>query len=189
MDKLYVSANELLDDSYRLAHQIHKSGFEPDYVVAVWRGGTPVGIAIQEYLGFVGIETDHCAMRTISYIGIGQRDNHVHVFGLEYLLERLSADDKVLIVDDVFETGNSLVAIMQRLDEKLGKSMPQDIRLATVYFKPERNETSITPDYFVHENDEWIVFPHEIDGLTRDEIYQNKPAVLKELLEQIDETR
>ena len=104
------------------------------------------------------------------------------------MLERLTVDDKVLIIDDVFETGNSLVAIIQRLDEKLGKSMPKDVRLATVYFKPEKNQTTITPDYYVHENDEWIVFPHEIDGLSRDEIYENKPAVLKELLEQVSET-
>jgi hypoxanthine phosphoribosyltransferase len=67
MEKLYVSANQLLDDSYRLADQVFKSGFVPDFVVGVWRGGTPIGIAVQEYLDYRGISTDHCAMRAISY--------------------------------------------------------------------------------------------------------------------------
>jgi len=182
MDKLYVSANELLDDSYRLAHKVYETGFVPDYVVGVWRGGTPIGIAVQEYLDYRGIETDHCAMRAISYIGIGQRSGTVHVHGLEYLLERLTPESKVLIVDDVFETGHTLATIINKLYLAVGGEKPHNIRLATIYFKPKRNQTEVTPDYFIHENDEWIVFPHELDGLSKEEILTNKPDVLKELL-------
>ena len=53
--------------------------------------------------------------------------------------------------------------------------MPQDIRIATVWFKPGRNVTDLRPDYFVHETDRWLIFPHEIDGLTVDEIRRHKP--------------
>jgi hypoxanthine phosphoribosyltransferase len=46
--KKYITADELLLDSFRLGVMIHNSGFKPDFIVGVWRGGTPVGIAIQE---------------------------------------------------------------------------------------------------------------------------------------------
>ena len=54
LSKKYITADELLLDSFRLGVQIHNSGFKPDFIVGVWRGGTPVGIAIQEILGLFG---------------------------------------------------------------------------------------------------------------------------------------
>jgi hypothetical protein len=54
--------------------------------------------------------------------------------------------------------------------------MPADIRIATVWYKPARNQTALKPDYFIHESNEWLVFPHEIDGLTPKEIRAHKPA-------------
>ena len=53
MDKVFISAQELLVDSFKLAHQIYTSGFRPQFIVGVWRGGAPVGIAVQEYLDYV----------------------------------------------------------------------------------------------------------------------------------------
>jgi len=49
-DKLFISAQSLLEDSWRLAVNILKDGFHPNFIVGVWRGGTPVGIAVQEML-------------------------------------------------------------------------------------------------------------------------------------------
>ncbi|MGQ3180018.1 MAG: hypoxanthine phosphoribosyltransferase, partial [Blastomonas fulva] len=46
-DKLYISANSLLEDSYRLAMQVIDSGYQPTHIVGIWRGGAPVGIAVQ----------------------------------------------------------------------------------------------------------------------------------------------
>jgi hypothetical protein len=54
--------------------------------------------------------------------------------------------------------------------------MPETVRIATVYYKPSRNQTSLKPDYFVHETEEWLVFPHEICGLTEAEIRAHKPG-------------
>jgi hypoxanthine-guanine phosphoribosyltransferase len=71
---------------------------------------------------------------------------------------------------------------MKELQVALGGETPQNIKLATIYFKPDQNQTEITPDYYITETDEWIVFPHELDGLTKEEVYANKPPVLKELL-------
>jgi len=182
MDKHYISANELLDDSFKLAHVILKSGFVPNYIVGVWRGGTPIGIAVQEYMDYRGVKSDHIAIRTSSYNGIDSRSKRVRVHGLGYIISNINADDKLLLVDDVFDTGLSIEAIIRSLEKKCRKNMPQDTRVATVYYKPERRKTDRIPDYFVHENNQWLVFPHELQGLTKEDVSKNKSPVIAKLL-------
>ncbi|MEM1146009.1 MAG: hypoxanthine phosphoribosyltransferase, partial [Pseudomonadota bacterium] len=72
-EKVYLDAQELLEDSFRLAAQVIRSGFRPSMMIAIWRGGAPVGVAVQELLAYKGIETDHIAIRTSSYEGIDGR--------------------------------------------------------------------------------------------------------------------
>ena len=72
-DKQYISAQQLLEDSFRLGARILKSGFRPNFIVGVWRGGSPVGIAVQELLHYFGVDSDHISIRTSSYTGIGER--------------------------------------------------------------------------------------------------------------------
>jgi hypothetical protein len=62
--KQYLSAQQLLEDSFRLGANIIEDGFRPTKMIAIWRGGVPMGIAIQELLSWYGIETDHIAIRT-----------------------------------------------------------------------------------------------------------------------------
>lgn len=176
-DKLFLKAADLLQDSMRLGLGVLNSGFRPDYIVGVWRGGTPVGIAVQEVLQVHGVRSDHIAIRTSSYEGIGRRGREVRVHGLDYLVERVNAGDSVLIVDDVFDTGLSIQAILHTLSSKARRNTPQDIRIATPWFKPANNQTSLTPHYYLHETDRWLVFPHELDGLTREEIRLHKPEI------------
>ncbi|SDL76349.1 phosphoribosyltransferase [Maricaulis salignorans] len=167
--KTYLNANHLLADSFRLARLIHESGFKPTHIVGVWRGGAPVGIAVQEYLEYRGLSTDHIAIRTASYTGIGQQAE-VRVFGESYLVDTLNADDRLLIVDDVFDSGRSIEALLKVLRAKCRKNFPAEAKIATVYFKPVRNKTELKPDFFLHETDDWLVFPHELCGLTPEEI-------------------
>ena len=167
--KTLLTADDLLTDSFRLARQVFDSGFRPTHIVGVWRGGAPVGIAVQEYLEYRGLDTDHIAIRTASYTGIGQQAE-VRVFGEGYLVDTLNADDRLLIVDDVFDSGRSIEALLKVLRAKCRRNFPADARIATVYFKPVRNKTGLTPDYFLHETDDWLVFPHELCGLTPEEI-------------------
>ena len=63
-DKLYLTADGLLEDSYKLAAKVLLSGFRPTFMIAVWRGGVPIGIAVQEFLSYHGIETDNIAIHT-----------------------------------------------------------------------------------------------------------------------------
>ncbi len=174
IEKYYITAQQLLDDSFKLGLQIIESGFHPDFIVAVWRGGTPVGIAIQEILTYYNIETDHIAIRTSSYTGINQRNKTVRVHGLNYIEDYANYDNSLLIVDDVFDSGLSVEAVINELNLKCRRNTPKDIRIATPWYKPGNNQTELVPDFYLHETDQWLVFPHELSGLTVDEILKNK---------------
>ena len=95
----------------------------------------------------------------------------------------MESDDALLIVDDVYDTGLSIQRVIEDLKKACKKNTP-DIRVATPYFKPANNKTSYAPDYFIHETDQWLVFPHELQGLTADEISKNK-LELAELIDKI----
>ena len=142
----------------------------------MWRGGAPIGIAVQEVLEYHSIHTDHIAIRTSSYTGIDHQSKTVRVHALDYLVSRLSAEDHLLLIDDVFDSGRSLEAVLAELKRRCKRNLPEKPRIATVYYKPARNRTSLIPDYYVRDTDRWLVFPHEIQGLTREEILEHKPV-------------
>lgn len=172
--KTYLSANGLLEDSFRLADQIYDSGFRPTHIVGIWRGGAPVGIAVQELLEYRGVDCDHIAIRTSSYTGIDKQEPEVRVYALGYLIDTLNPEDALLVIDDVFDSGRSIRAFLRELRERCRYNMPRTVKIATVYYKPARNVTDLKPDYFVQRTDDWLVFPHEINGLTEEEIRTNK---------------
>jgi hypoxanthine phosphoribosyltransferase len=176
MEKRYIDASQLLQDSFELALKVFQSGFRPNYIVGVWRGGAPVGIAVQEMLHVLGVKSDHIAIRTSSYTGIGERNRHVQVHGLNYLIRRLESEDSLLIVDDVHDTGLSIDQAIRDLQAACKKNLPE-VRVATPYYKPANNQTDRIPDYFLHETEQWLVFPHELDGLSLEEIAGNKPEL------------
>jgi hypoxanthine phosphoribosyltransferase len=181
--KTFVEEETLLNDAFRMAVSVYESGFTPTFIVGIWRGGSSVGIYVQECLQFLGVESDHIAIRT-SYAGLTEYQKTVddptsiRVHGLQYLLENLNADDRLLLVDDVFNSGYSIEAVITELQQKLRLNMPSDVRVATPYFKPARNKTGRSPDYYVHEVDEWLVLPYELQGLSQDEIENNKPSMV-----------
>jgi len=112
----------------------------------------------------------HSAIKTQSYTGIGER-RAVEVMGLEDIVARANSEDKLLILDDVFDTGNSVKAVLETLQKMARKNMPET-RTACLWYKPTCNQTDVTPNYWLHETDSWLVFPHELEGLTVEEIGQ-----------------
>ena len=176
MDKIVLSAQELLEDSFRLGLRIMESSFKPTMIIAIWRGGTPVGMAVQEIMDYCGVESDHIAIRTSSYVGVDQR-GAVAVHGLNYIIKKICHDDRVLIVDDVFDTGNTIKAVIEELSKRARGNTPEDIRVAVPWYKPSRNETDLVPDYFIRETAEWLVFPHELDALTPAELRLKRPEI------------
>ena len=176
MIKRFITAEELLADSFALAWQVFSSSYRPTCIVGIWRGGSPVCIALHELLHLLGIESDHIPVRTSSYTGIGRREQRVRVDGLDYVTARFGAGDRLLLVDDVYDTGLSLQGVIERLAAHFGSDMPET-RIATPWFKPGNNRTARNPDYFLHESDEWLVFPHELEGLSPGELRNHKPAL------------
>jgi hypoxanthine phosphoribosyltransferase len=165
-----------LQDSFKVAAQVYKDGFRPDFIIGIWRGGAPIGIAVQEFFEFKNEPTDHIAVRTSSYYGINQQSKEIKVHGLHYLVENANANDKLLIVDDVFDSGRSIEALINQVHTLMRLNTPKDIRIATPYFKPKNNKTeaNLVPDYYIHESEEWLVFPHELAGLSKEEILSGK---------------
>ena len=176
MDKIVLSAQDLLEDSFRLGLKVLEDGFRPTLIIAIWRGGTPVGMAVQEIFAYCGIHSDHIAIRTSSYHGVDQRSSVV-VHGLNYIINKIRHDDRVLIVDDVFDTGNTIVAVIEEIRRRARGNTPADMRVAVPWYKPTRNETDRVPEYYLRETDEWLVFPHELDALSPEELEASRPAI------------
>jgi len=175
-DKLFVSAHQLNIDSVRLGRKVWADGFRPDFLIGIWRGGTPPGIIIHEYLRMKGLEPYHTTIKTQSYQGMQRGDGGVEIKGLEHVIDVIEVDHQLLLVDDVFDTGHTMAAIVAEIRKRARRNCP-DCRIATVYYKPERNETDIRPHYAVLETNDWIVFPHELEGLSEAEIRAKGAAV------------
>ncbi len=178
--KIFVRESDQILDGFRLGEQIFASGFRPTFIVGLWRGGSAVGIVVQECLATLGVKTDHIALRT-SYAGVEQYQEAaatrqpIRVHGKQYLLENLNAEDRLLIVDDVFSSGRHTQAVIGQLAAGLKRNMPTDIRVATLWYRPGG---ASKPDYFLHETDRWLVLPYELSGLSLDEIAEHKPYLL-----------
>src|SRR3989338_985519 len=170
VEKQYITADQLLIDSYKLARKILDSEFRPDFIVALWRGGTPIGSAVQEFLDYHNVKTDHIPIRTSAYDGIDEKRKSIRVHGLEYIERNANLDNKLLIVDDVYDTGLSIKAVLDAMKTRMRANMPRELKIATVYYKPTRNQTDRAPDFYIHETDKWLVFPHELKGLNSEEL-------------------
>lgn len=181
MNERFITADDLLRDSFQLAANIFAAGFKPDFLVGLWRGGSAVGIAVQEGLDYFGVKTDHIAIRT-SYSGAARyaqmvsKADSIRVHGMQYLLETLCSHHTLLIVDDVYSTGSSVSAVINQLASRTRRNLPQEIRTASVWFRPT-DKTLRAPDYFVHETDDWLVLPYELTGFSVEELCRNRPEM------------
>lgn len=173
MEKEYVKADDLFRASFSLGKAIFDSGYRPEALLAVWRGGTPVGIVIHEFLRYRGLETYHAVIKSESYEGIGIRTDprfeHVNS-----VLSALGRDSRVLIVDDIFDTGSTVRMLRERLADKTG-----NVKVATLYYKKREEAEGVVPDFYWRETSGWIVFPHELCGLTDDEIRAKDPELYR----------
>ncbi|MBN1245874.1 phosphoribosyltransferase [Candidatus Bathyarchaeota archaeon] len=129
------------------AEKIRNSGFKPDVIIGVTRGGWVPARVLSDLLGIPALAT----VRVEFYLGVAEtRDEPV-------LTQRVSADvegKRALLVDDVADTGKSL----QLAREHLRQQGAVAVRIATVYRKPL---SIIQPDYYEKETSCWVVFPWE----------------------------
>jgi len=127
----------------------------------LWRGGAPVGMVVHEFFSYKGIELRQIVIKAGSYSGIGKR-GELSIEGMDDVLSSIKVDDKILVVDDIYDTGNTLKKVRELLLRRT-----QNIRIATLYLKKGHDKG---PDYYIREVKNWLVFPHELLGLSPAEI-------------------
>ena len=84
-EKLFVNAQQLLEDSFRLGHKVLSDGFHPDLIIGVWRGGAPIAIALQELFAYKDILVNHYPVRISSYVGIEKQGDEIEIGGMRDL--------------------------------------------------------------------------------------------------------
>ena len=178
MQKTYLDVKEFWRDCFRLARIVSDSGWTPGVLLTLWRGGAPVGLCVHEFFSCRRISVRHEVLSCKSYTGIAEAGAVAFAPEAATVLSRIRAGERVLVLDDVFDSGRTADAVMGRLE-----TIRADARFASVYWKPEKNKTVRTPDFYVRKTEEWIVFPHELQGLTPGEVAEKDP-VLAGLLQQ-----
>lgn len=181
MAKEFLSPETVRDNALKLARRIESDGFTPDVIYVSLRGGAYMGNVISEYFKVVrkdGRPVFYAAVVARSYTDIHTRER-VMVDGWTYSPEYLRSGDRILLVDDIFDSGrtiNHLVAIL------LEKGIPrEDIKVAVHDYKIRNfvaERLPIQPDYWcrkhlVHDpaDDSWIHYlSHELVGLSDKEI-------------------
>ena len=144
MELVVLSWHDVEKAVVALANTIRQE-FEPDVIVGVARGGLIPAVRLSHLLGDKLLRVIHVGY----YVGIDMRKEKP-----ELLADVGELKGKVLVVDDVADTGKSLEFVVNHLKERGLKEM----RVATIAWKPR---SKLKPDYFVYETDKWIVFPWE----------------------------
>jgi uncharacterized protein len=137
--------------SRELATEIAASGFVPDLVLSIARGGLPIG----GVLGYA-LDVKNCAAINVEfYSGIGQRMAVPVVLPPTPPLIDL-AGLKVLLADDVADSGETLALVAELVRPNVA-----ELRSAVLYTKPR---STFVPDFSWRRTDRWIAFPWSADG-------------------------
>lgn len=144
---LHLSWDDIQKLSEEVAEKIRGSGFRPDVIIAVSRGGFDPARILCDQLGIQRL----ASVQIEYYTGVKQTG---HTPQIVYPLNADVPGLKVLVVDDVSDTGTSLKAAIEHVEER-GAS---EVRVATLHMKPW---TTFRPDYCANEVDAWIVYPWE----------------------------
>ena len=199
MRKEFLPYDKVRNDALKLAHQIHKDDFIPDVIYVSLRGGAYMANVISEYFKIARKDYRpvlYAAVVARSYSDIRQRDR-VMVDGWTYSPEHLRPGDKILLVDDIFDSGKTINYLVEVL---LEKGIPRkDIKVAVhdyKYLTYYEEQLPIQPDYFCRkftitkpEEDLWIHYmSHELIGLSQQELeehYFKDDPELREVFESL----
>jgi hypoxanthine phosphoribosyltransferase len=180
--KEFLSFDDVRTNALKLAHRIHRSGFVPDIIYVSLRGGAYLGNVISEYFKVVRRRERpvfYAAVVARSYSDI-QEHSQVRVDGWTYNPDHLRHGDKILLVDDIFDSGNTINYLVGIF---LEKGIPrEDIKIAVHDYKVRvwsDIAQPIQPDFYCRkhvienrEDDIWIHYmSHELIGLTHEEIH------------------
>ena len=180
MHKEFLPYMMVRNNAIKLADRINKEGFGPDVIYVSLRGGAYMGNVISEYFKIRRKDKRpvyYAAVVARSYHDIGAQDK-VRVDGWTYDPAYLRSGDKVLLVDDIFDTGRTINHLVEIIMEQ---GIPRsDVRVAVHDYKIRKYVTyqlPVQPDYWCRyhelatpEDDFWIHYmSHELVGLTEEE--------------------
>ncbi len=164
VEKRFISHREIFAMSTELGLAVAESGFQPELLVAIWRGGATPCTVVHEVLLRVGQPCKTAVLTAKSYTGIGQRDSEVKTHGLEAVVEQCRGLQRILMVDDIVDTGHTLRHVKQALQQHCPEL---EVRFAALY---QRSRCDVVVDYVNFVDDKWLVFPHEMEGLSDAEL-------------------
>jgi hypoxanthine phosphoribosyltransferase len=184
MMKEFLTADLIRNNALKLAREIHRDGFIPDVIYVSLRGGAYLGNVISEYFKIVRKgerPVFYAAVVARSYTDIHTAER-VMVDGWTYSPEFLRSGDKVLLIDDIFDSGRTINHLVEII---LEKGIPrEDVKVAVHDYKIRTFATEnlpIHPDYWCRrhvidkpEQDSWIHYlSHELVGLEDTEITEH----------------
>lgn len=175
--KTFITADSLFTDSFKLARMIYDSGYKPDVILVLWRGGTPVGIVVHEFLLLKGIKSYHTAIKAESYTGIGRRKRPV-IDNLKMIIKNIKRNAHVLVIDDIFDTGKTMDCVRKAL-----RCKTKNLKTAALYLRGDTRSLFL-PDFYMRKTFNWIVFPHELIDLTKQEI-KKKGLLISRLVDDL----
>ncbi len=143
----------------QLAQQIAETGFRPEIVIAVARGGLIPAGALAYALGTKAAGTLNVEFYT------DVEETLADPVVLEPLLDTSAlAGKRLLVVDDVADSGRTLALVMQLLGQ-----FGTEVRSAVLYTKPR---TVIQPHFAWRETELWITFPWS----AQPSVYSERPG-------------
>jgi len=163
MAYLFISPDFQYQLSVDLAKLVLASDFRPDCVISVLRGGAVPGLIMHEMFKRSGVDVPFDFVSAKSYDEMKKIED-LEIRGLTEVVVR---DKKVLLVDDLWDTGDTLWGLATKMRAQKYRSL----EVATLYFKPDKNKHApAAPDYYLEElaADTWVVFPHELTDISAD---------------------
>ena len=177
MHKEFVPYDMIRNNAIKMAYRIYKDGFIPDIIYVSLRGGAYMGNVISEYFKFITDETKpvfYAAVVARSYTDVSTQEE-IKIDGWTYSPDLLKGGEKVLLVDDVYDSGRTVNYLTEEL---LRRGLKRDSIKVVVHDYKVRHylpdTLPIHPDYFCRkievqtaEDETWIHYmSHELVGLT-----------------------
>jgi len=192
MKKEFLPYETVRNNALKMAHRIYRDGFIPDVIYVSLRGGVYLGNVISEYFKIVQRRARpvyYAAVVARSYTGVAEAAE-VKVEGWTYMPEHLRTGDKVLLVDDIFDSGKTINHLAKIIMER---GIPRQNLKVVVhdykYFHDKAEQLPVQPDYWsrrhdlsLKDEDMWIHYSsHELIGLSRQELEEHYYAEDPEL--------
>lgn len=146
MKKLYYSYDLFKNDTQILVDKCRD--FEPEILLAIARGGVTLSHLMAQALDIRNLFT----LNSIHY----EKEQKLDTFNI-FNIPDLSNAKKVLIIDDIIDSGETMKEILSILNEKFPNV---EFKIATLFYK---SAALIKPDFCVREANEWIDFFWEVD--------------------------